>query len=77
MQIVSLVWGILAFLGMLVSFLPCFAVWSRLNIPVAGVGVILSMVALATAKASNRSVAIAALATNALAFAIGAIVALL
>lgn len=77
MQIVSLVWGVLAFLGMVIGLLPCFAVWSRLNIPFAGVGVILSIVALATAKASNKGIAIAALVSNGVAFAIGLIALLL
>lgn len=73
MQIVSLVWGILAFLGMVVAFLPCLGALNWVNIPFAGVGLVLSIIALATAKLENRGVAIAALAANSVAVAIGVI----
>jgi hypothetical protein len=72
-QIVSLVWGILAFLGMVVAFLPCLGALNWVNIPFAGVGLVLSIIALATAKLENRGVAIAALAANSVAVAIGVI----
>jgi hypothetical protein len=70
---VSLVWGILAFLGMVVAFLPCLGALNWVNIPFAGVGLVLSIIALATAKLENRGVAIAALAANSVAVAIGVI----
>ena len=73
MQIVSLVWGILAFLGMVVAFLPCLGALNWVNIPFAGAGLVLSIIALATAKPENRGVAIAALAANSVAVAIGVI----
>jgi hypothetical protein len=73
MQIVSLVWGVLAFLGMVIAFLPCLGFLNWINIPFAGVGLVLSIIALATSKLANRGVAIAALVCNSVAVAIGVI----
>ncbi len=73
MQIVSLVWGVLAFLGMLVGFLPCLGAINWLNIPFAGVGLILSIAALATSKTTNNGAAIAGLLCNGAAVIIGVI----
>lgn len=73
MQIVSLVWGVLAFLGMVISLLPCLNKLNWFDVPFAGVGVILSIIALVTAKAANRGAAIAALVANGIALAIGVI----
>jgi hypothetical protein len=72
-QIVSLVWGVLAFIGMIVAFLPCLGALNWFNIPFAGVGLVLSIVALATAKAANKGTAIVALVCNGVAVAIGVI----
>jgi hypothetical protein len=46
MSTLSLVWGILALVGMLVGFIPCFGALNWLNIPFSGVGLIVSVVAL-------------------------------
>ncbi len=73
MQLVSLVWGVLVFLGMLIAFLPHLGVLNWLNTPVAGVGLILSLLALAMSKAGNKAVAIAALVANGVAVAVGVI----
>ena len=73
MQIVSLVWGVLAFLGMVVALMPCLNQLNWFNVPFAGVGTILSVIALATAKPANRGAAIAALVANGIALAIGVI----
>lgn len=51
MQIVSLMWGILALVGMLVGFLPFFGALNWLLIPFAGAGAILSAIAVGTAPA--------------------------
>ena len=45
MQILSLVWGILAILGLGVAFVPCLGSLNWLNIPFAVVGLIISIVA--------------------------------
>jgi hypothetical protein len=43
MQTISLIWGILAFLGMLFGFLPCLGAFNWLNIPFAAIGFIFSL----------------------------------
>ena len=73
MQIVSLVWGVLAFLGMVIALLPCLSKLNWFNVPFAGGGLILSVIALATAKPANWGVTIAALVANGIALAIGVI----
>jgi len=49
MQIVSLTWGILALVGMLVGFVPFFGALNWLLIPFAGLGAIVSAIAAGTA----------------------------
>ena len=59
MQTLSLVWGILAILGMLTAFFPCFGSLNWINIPFAGIGLIVSIIALATTKESRKGGSIA------------------
>jgi hypothetical protein len=59
LQIISLVWGVLALVGMLVGFFPCLGALNWLNIPFAGVGLIFSVIAFATARGVSRSPSIA------------------
>ncbi len=54
MQILSLVWGILALCGMFVGFFPCLGALNWLNIPFSVVGLIVSVIALASGKPGNR-----------------------
>jgi hypothetical protein len=70
-QTLSLVWGVLAFLGMLVGFLPCLGALNRLNIPFAAVGLILGVIAVATSKTRNNGPAIAGIVGCAIAVVIG------
>ena len=49
MQTFALVLGILAILGMLAGFLPCFGALNWINIPVAVIVVIIAAIALGTA----------------------------
>jgi hypothetical protein len=51
MQMVSLIWGILALVGMLVAFVPFFGALNWLLIPFAVVGAIVSAIAAGTAPA--------------------------
>jgi hypothetical protein len=53
MQIVSLTWGILALMGMLVGFVPFYGSLNWLLIPFAGVGAIVSAIATGMAPAGN------------------------
>jgi hypothetical protein len=49
MQVISLIWGILALVGMVIGFVPCLGALNWLNIPFSGIGLIISGIALATA----------------------------
>ncbi|HMQ68177.1 MAG TPA: hypothetical protein PKA90_04055 [Ignavibacteria bacterium] len=50
MQIISLIWGILAILGMLIGFIPCLGAYNWLNIPFAAIGLIISIIAVVNEK---------------------------
>lgn len=54
LQIVSMVWGILALLGMIVAFLPCLGSLNWLNIPFSVAGLVVSIVAMAKAPDGGR-----------------------
>ncbi len=61
MQIVSLIWGILAIIGMIAGFLPCLGALNWLNIPFAAIGIIISGIALGTAGHKPKGSSIAGL----------------
>ena len=46
MQLLALVWGVLAIIGFGVAFIPCLGALNWLNIPFAIAGVIVSLIAL-------------------------------
>ena len=72
MGIVGLVLGIISIIGMFIGLLP-FLGWMNWGvIPIAGVGLIISIVAIATAK-ENRGLSIAGLILCAAALIIGTI----
>ena len=71
MQVLSLVWGILAFVGMFVAFFPCLGSLNWVNIPFSAVGFIVSVVALATSKGPNKGKAIAGIVLCALGIVLG------
>ena len=71
MQTLSLVWGVLAFVGMMISLIPCLGMLNYVNVPFAAVGLVLGVVTAATSKALNKTPAIAGLACCALAIAVG------
>ena len=74
MHIISLVWGILAGIGMLIGFVPCLGWFNWLNIPFAMLGLIICIVSLATAKEyEKKSFSIAGLALCATAIFLGGI----
>jgi hypothetical protein len=50
MKTASLVFGILVLAIMLVGFVPCFGALNWINIPLAGIGLIISIVALVQSK---------------------------
>ncbi len=61
MQVLSLIWGILAILGMIVGFIPCLGAFNWLNIPFAGIGIVISGIALGTAGNDPKGGSIAGL----------------
>jgi len=61
MQVASLVLGILAAIGMLVGFFPCFGAFNWINIPFSVIGLIVSVIALATAGDTPKGGSIAGL----------------
>jgi hypothetical protein len=61
MQVLSLIWGILAILGMVVGFVPCLGALNWLNIPFSGIGIIISGIALGTAGDKPKGSSIAGL----------------
>ncbi len=73
MHIVSLVWGILAVLGMLVGFMPLFGALNWLNIPFAGIGAVVSGVVLSKSPVNNRAMIVTGLVCCVIAMMLGAI----
>lgn len=61
MQVLSLVWGILSVIGMVIAFLPCLGALNWLNIPFSGIGLIISIVALAQSKEGGKGAAVGGL----------------
>lgn len=61
MQAASLVMGILAILGMIVGFIPCLGAFNWINIPFAGIGIIISAIAMSTTGNQPKGSAIAGL----------------
>lgn len=54
MLTLSLVWGILAFIGMFIALVPCLGSLNWLNIPFAAVGLVISIIAVVTAKTPSK-----------------------
>lgn len=72
MQVVALIWGILAGLGMAVGFIPCFGALNWLNIPFALLGLIVSVVAFTQApREGSRGSSTAGLVLCAIAIVFG------
>jgi hypothetical protein len=59
MQVLSLVWGILAICGMFVAFFPCLGSLNWINIPFSFMGLIIGIVTLATTKETQKGMSIA------------------
>lgn len=59
MPMLSLVWGILALVGMVVAFLPCLGSLNWLNIPFSIAGLIVGIVALAKGEPTGKGAATA------------------
>jgi hypothetical protein len=73
MQIIALVWGILAMLAAFVAFFPCLGALNWLVIPFAAVGLVVSVLAYSGARTGSRRAAQAGMLLCGLATVLGAI----
>lgn len=73
MGVISLIWGILAILGMFVGFLPCLGALNWINIPFAVVGLIFSIIAVSKAEPGKKGGATAGIVCCAIAALFGLI----
>ena len=48
------IWGILALIGMVVGFFPCFGALNWINIPFAAIGLIISLMARQSSSEAQR-----------------------
>jgi hypothetical protein len=71
MQVISLVWGILAILGLGIAFVPCLGSLNWLNIPFAIVGLIISIIATTKSAPGRNGAAVGGIVLNALAVLLG------
>lgn len=71
MQVLSLFWGLLSIILMIIAFTPCLGALNWIVIPFAGVGVVVSGVALASSRPGDKGAATAGLAMNVIAMFAG------
>jgi len=53
MKTASLIFGILAIIGLIVGFIPCFGSLNWINIPIAVIGLIISIIAITQTNAGE------------------------
>ncbi len=73
MQILSFVWGILAFVGFFIALLPCLGSINWINIPFAFIGLIISIIAMVTTKEDKKTFSIVGIVLCGIAIVIGLI----
>jgi hypothetical protein len=73
MSTVSLVWGIVSLVGMMVGLLPCLGSLNWLNIPFSAAGLIVSIIALTKAAPDQKGGAIAGVVLCSVAVLLGLI----
>lgn len=73
MQILSLAWGILAIIFMVIGFIPCLGALNWLNIPFSAIGLIIGAISLSASNKENRGSASAGLVLCAIALFFGII----
>lgn len=71
MQVISLAWGILALVGMVVGFIPCFGWVNWFNIPFACAGFFVGIIAYAAGRQGDRNNSLIAIILCVLAVLIG------
>ena len=73
MQVLSLLWGIMAVFGMMVAFFPCLGALNWINIPFSATGLIVSVIALLTGQGTSRGGSIAGIVCCSIAIVVGAL----
>ena len=73
MQILSLIWGVLALLGMFMEFMPRFGPLDWINMPFAIIGVMISSAALGRSREEPKVMSIAGLVWCTVAVLVGMI----
>ena len=71
MQLLALIWGLLAMVGFAIAFLPCLGSLNWLNIPFAIVGLIIGVVAAGRASPGRRGNGVAGAILCAIAIVLG------
>lgn len=54
MQIISTLWGLTSFVGVLIAFIPCLGALNWIVIPFSGMGLLLSLVSFMLTRKKNR-----------------------
>ncbi len=73
MQILALVWGILAVIGLMIGVFPCLGWLNWLNIPFAVVGLVVGLFASSKTADAQRGAAFAGVVCCAVAVVVGAL----
>ncbi len=73
MQILALVWGILAVIGLMIGVFPCLGWLNWLNIPFAVVGLVIGLFASSRTADAKRGAAVAGVVCCAVAVVVGAL----
>ena len=73
MQTLSLFWGMLAILGMLVAFFPCLGALNWINIPFAVIGLVISVAAYVGGKEGKKGGSLIGLICCAIAVVFGGV----
>ena len=73
MQTLSLAWGVLALIGMMIAFIPCLGALNWINIPFAAVGLVISFLVFGTSRAVDKSGSIAGIVCCLIALVLGII----
>jgi hypothetical protein len=71
MQVICLIWGILAVIGMVIGIIPLLGSLNLINIPFSVIGLILSIIATTTGKQGSRNSSIAGIVCCAIAVLVG------
>ncbi len=62
LSFLTLVWGILAIIGLLIGFIPCVSTWNWVNLPFDILGACMGIVAIFTRKEGGSRLAVIGIA---------------